>query len=346
MVRKNRGQSTKRKNSSNSDLNDKGSKQHRQAGKSSSSESSKTLSDILSETNSVLYPTEGNDTVFDSPSQRKGQDLQVRLPQQNINMATNDSTQSEDNFEKFVRDQFTHLRDSISNVLVNQTKINARLDDNEDRIGRAEKELTDHANSISFNQKEITDIKQESKKTQDRCQSLENSLETASKIIRDLQKRQTEIDRLAIKNNLRLVGYHETDAESNNTDTLRIVQDILQKKFNKPQIQVEQAYRIGKKEINKTRHIVFRVRSNTDKMEIFNSKRSALDKCNYYITDDLTEADFNLKNKLKPIIKTAVDEGKTVKYRNGCLYIDGQLYRGPIPVVHPKTGGYNSNSQN
>ncbi|KAH3736779.1 hypothetical protein DPMN_043352 [Dreissena polymorpha] len=169
------------------------------------------------------------------------------------------------------------------------------------------------------------------------CKSLQKSLNDANKIIEDLQRRQLDFERQAIKNNLRLVGYHEKEGE-HAEEAVKIVQSILETDSKRPDIVVENAYRVGKKQSGKVRQIVFRVRSFNHKLAIFSSRKTALDKRNYYITDDLTEFDREHISQLKPIIDQAMREKKNVKYRNGALFIDGQRYRGPIPAKSQNTG--------
>ena len=62
-------------------------------------------------------------------------------------------------FEQLVREHFSFLRTSISNVLENQIIITKCLDEYETRMGRAENLYTEHSKSIEFAHAEIIDIK-------------------------------------------------------------------------------------------------------------------------------------------------------------------------------------------
>ncbi|KAH3850278.1 hypothetical protein DPMN_092686 [Dreissena polymorpha] len=125
---KKREKSQKRKKSSTTDQNEKGLKQQRQG---SNTKDDVTVSDILSQTHSVLYPSESDNNlpVFDS---------EVASHTSNT-MA--ESSPDNENFEKYVREQFNFLRISVSYVLEKQNIITKRLDEYEVRMERIEKNV-------------------------------------------------------------------------------------------------------------------------------------------------------------------------------------------------------------
>ena len=53
----------------------------------------------------------------------------------------------------------------------------------------------------------------------------------------------------------------------------------------------------------------------------------------FFFTDDMTDADVEMKKRLKPVIDQATSEKKKWKFRAGKLFIDGKLYKGPIPEL-------------
>ncbi|KAH3811662.1 hypothetical protein DPMN_140074 [Dreissena polymorpha] len=107
--------SQKRKKSSTTDQNEKGLKQQRQG---SNTKDDVTVSDILTQTHSVLYPPESDNNmpVFDSEVTSHTSNTLV------------ESSPDNDNFEKYVREQFNFLRISVSNVLEKPNIITKRLD--------------------------------------------------------------------------------------------------------------------------------------------------------------------------------------------------------------------------
>ncbi|KAH3884059.1 hypothetical protein DPMN_008031 [Dreissena polymorpha] len=122
---KNREKSQKRKKSSTTTQNEKGLKQQRQG---SNTKDDVTVSDILSQTHSILYPSESDNSlpVLDSEV----------TPHTSNTMA--ESSAENENFEKYLREQFKFLRISVSNVLEKQNIITKRLDEYEVRMERNE----------------------------------------------------------------------------------------------------------------------------------------------------------------------------------------------------------------
>ncbi|KAH3736248.1 hypothetical protein DPMN_042811 [Dreissena polymorpha] len=96
---KKREKSQKRKKSSTTDQNEKGLKQQRQG----SNTKDVTVSDILSQTHSVLYPSESDNNlpVFDS-----------EVASHTLNTMAESSPDNE-HFEKYVREQLNFLRISV-----------------------------------------------------------------------------------------------------------------------------------------------------------------------------------------------------------------------------------------
>ncbi len=63
------------------------------------------------------------------------------------------------------------------------------------------------------------------------------------------------------------------------------------------------------------------------KFDILNRKRTVLQEEEYFITEDMTQKDLERKTELKPVIEEAKQKKIAWKFRNGQLYLNGQLYR-------------------
>ncbi|KAH3837463.1 hypothetical protein DPMN_110853 [Dreissena polymorpha] len=178
---KKREKSHKRKKSSTAAQNDKGLKQQRQGSNTKDYVTvSVTVSDILSQIDSVLYPSESDNSlpVFDSEVTPHTSNTMAEFSAEN------------ENFEKYVREQFNFLRISVSNVLEKQNIITKRLNENEVRMERIERMCKEQSKSLDFAHNENTDIKTKNTKINAQCESLQKSLNDANKIIEDLQRRQ------------------------------------------------------------------------------------------------------------------------------------------------------------
>ena len=92
---------------------------------------------------------------------------------------------------------------------------------------------------------------------------------------------------------------------------------------------------IGDAGPRRPRHLIFKLLRFQDKLSILRQKRKKLEKEQFFIVDDMTDADLATKRRLAPIIEEAKRSNKKWRYRDGQLWIDGQLYREPRPQVAP-----------
>lgn len=155
---------------------------------------------------------------------------------------------------------------------------------------------------------------------------LKKALGTAQSTVYTLQDKTNSLERYSRRNNMRLVGIEETTGE----DPMALVKAVLCDDFEMESPQVERAHRVGKpRQIDgkKTRHIIFKLRHFDDKLNILRKKWEVLKDKPHYIVDDLTDADLEAKQRLKPVMDEARRQKKTVKFSKGDVYINGALYR-------------------
>ena len=90
-------------------------------------------------------------------------------------------------------------------------------------------------------------------------------------------------------------------------------------------VSIEKVHRTGKnRKIGPD--IIFKVRDYHDKIQILKKKRDSLKDEDFHIIDDLTEEDMKKKSRLRPAMEQAMCEKKQVCFRNGNIFINGQLY--------------------
>ena len=102
-------------------------------------------------------------------------------------------------------------------------------------------------------------------------------------------------ERFSRRNNVRLVGIPEPQ-EGQREDCILIAEDILRRKFNISS-KVERAHRHGRRNEGKPRHMLIKLLSYRDKVEVMRCARDALKNERYFITDDLTPLDRQEKQK-------------------------------------------------
>ena len=112
-----------------------------------------------------------------------------------------------------------------------------------------------------------------------------------------------------------------------------LVKGILTDKFNLADVHVEAAHRTGKvkyqRGVQQPRHLIFKLLCRNDKHKILKMKKEVLKNEDYYVTDDMTEADLAKKISLRPVIEDAKSQKKRWSFRKSVFYIDGQVYRPP-----------------
>ena len=186
--------------------------------------------------------------------------------------------------------------------------------------------------SVNVAQNDIKDLSTREKQTRKDITTLQSDMASAQTTISKLLEANNKLERFSRKNNLRLVGYPETQNEKPH----KIVKDVLKDDFGLPYIEVDKAHRRGKSvelpdKTKVPRQIIFKVLRHTDKVEIFKRKREALENKDYYITDDLTDQDLEKKTRLQPVIDKALSENRKVKFVDGTLIVDRKAYKGSIP---------------
>ena len=102
-------------------------------------------------------------------------------------------------------------------------------------------------------------------------------------------------ERFSRRNNVRLVGIPEP-REGERDDCIKTAESILRDKFH-INSKVERAHRDGKRNEGKPRHILVKLLSYRDKVDVMRRSRDTLKNERFFITDDLTPLDLKEKQK-------------------------------------------------
>ena len=188
----------------------------------------------------------------------------------------------------------------VTQIEERQTKLEEKVDD-----------VTDAVNNLDYQETQIA------------MERMESELEDAKNEIKELKEENLRLQRYSRGFNLRFGGIAETEGEN----PIEKLQQILSETFHIEQDGVEYAHRTGQKMPNRPRHIIAKFIRRTTRRQILMDKRKLQDQ-GIYVKEDLCEADFKKKAKLRPIMKEAYEKGHTVRFSNGVLFIDGQRYQG------------------
>ncbi|KAJ8049573.1 hypothetical protein HOLleu_02365 [Holothuria leucospilota] len=228
---------------------------------------------------------------------------------------------------------FQKVYEKVDSILLNQEEI-------KERITSLERTQRDLEQSTSFLSTTVDELQaRQTKMDADTDQlrkdmdeflisqkAIQNSNEETLKSISEAQQK---AERYSRSFNLRFGGIEEKQ----NEDAISEIKKVLSKYFNMNDVTIENAHRIGKHQAGKSRHIIAKFLFRPERQSILTKARRSLEGTGYFITEDMTPEDYRKKSKLRPIMNAAFLEGKRPRFRNGQLYINGNLYVESRPNV-------------
>jgi hypothetical protein len=122
-----------------------------------------------------------------------------------------------------------------------------------------------------------------------------------------------KVERFTRRNNIRIVGYPESDGEK----VKAIVDDIFTSKFGMENVEIERAHRDGKVINGRPRHILIKLLRYSDKVNIFTTWRVSLKGESYRIADDLTKVDLEEKRKWTEEVTVLYKQGVKLRFSGG-----------------------------
>ena len=208
------------------------------------------------------------------------------------------------------RDQFEiTVMASLEKILAGQEQLKKELDS-------FKKDITQ---SVEFQGEEISDLKDKTDKMATHLNNVSQNITTHDKHIEKLYEEQNKSERFSRRNNLRIVGYPESEGEN----VRETVQHILITKFGFEDIEIERAQRDGKvrhysgPNKGKPRHILIKFLRYGDKVKILKSWRQCLSGESYRVTDDLTRVDLEEKQKWREEVAELYKRGIKLRFIGG-----------------------------
>ena len=214
---------------------------------------------------------------------------------------------------------------SIVDYMAQSESGNNHIEQSDQSVGNSLASVNESQSSSVGQVVDINTLSQQLLQVVNRVQHLERSLKSRDERIASnheqlqrMESKMNSMERKLKEYNLRLVGIEEKRGEN----CIEIVSAILDSDLQlSPNI--ENAYRTGRIQQHKPRHIVFKVKSTQDKFDILKQQYVKLQDKHYSIREDLTKSDYIKKQAYGPQINNAIKEGKKWRYRSGILYIEG-----------------------
>lgn len=220
------------------------------------------------------------------------------------------------------REQFeSFVMASLEKILAGQEQLKKELDS-------FKKDITQ---SVEFQGEEINDLKNKTEKMATHLNNVSEKLTAHDKHIEKLYEEQNKSERFSRRNNLRIVGFPESEGEN----IRETVQHILVTKFGFEDIEIERAHRDGKvrhydgPNKGRPRHILIKLLRYVDKVKVLKSWRECLSGESYRVTDDLTRVDLEEKQKWREEVAELYKRGVKLRFRGG-MWRDRSGKRAPF----------------
>lgn len=211
---------------------------------------------------------------------------------------------------------------NLAKVLTSQENIETRFDALDQKMAKHERLLEDLENSISFNNKEIQDLKETSTRLQKQVKAYEKEIKVYQKGISELEGQVENLERYSRNFNLRFVGVPEVT--DHNEDCKSKITEMI-KKGTGLNIDIENAHRIGRSDTGRPRHIIVKFLRRTDRFEVLKA-RGKLRESGLIVTEDLIQKDLQKRRQLTEVMSNAKSRGQRVRFTRGDLYLDGVKY--------------------
>lgn len=288
--------------------------------KSDSNDNSVIVSEVLNQTNGVLYNVNNlDDSVFEYGSEQPVQQYKQ------ITMASNSnrSQTSNDDLMEYMK----RLDAKITNMDI---KLQS-LDTLEKKVSSFDTEL----------KKIWTQIHDINKKNDERVTCIEEKTETMDFVIsqtasklsmlekqkENLQNEVTYLQSQSMRNNLLFTNIPEAPSEKYE-DTENILRQFMVKEMKVAQdlvdkISFERVHRMGNKTNGRSRNIVAKFTLFKER-ELVRKQWKALSGTPYFVNEQLPREVIDRRRKLIPRMKEAREQGKTAWLTYDTLYIDGK----------------------
>ena len=221
---------------------------------------------------------------------------------------------------KLLLDSHTGAFKSALEVFV--TQMTNKQDQFQEKIIELKTSLEYSQKDIDDLKKEITQLKNEKKKDEEKIKHLEGeNLEYIQKI-GELEVRCNNLDDASRKNNIRIDGLSEDGGETWEQTALK-VSKLIKDTMKIPDVVVDRTQRVGPRSEQRPRTVIARFARYTDRDAVMRNAKM-LHGTNIYFNEDLCPASQKIKMDQLPAFKQAKRDGKIAFFRNTKLIIRPQ----------------------
>ena len=221
--------------------------------------------------------------------------------------------------------------DSIQSTV---NTINTRMSSVEQKVTSLEAKVTEIEKSREFDSKSLKDIRKRQNDMDKLLSQIQKTQQERSNTENRVQSNLNEMKCLEMKNNLLFFKIAEETEEADREieqclpKCQRIMEENMGIENARYTIKVKQARRLGKFDPAKTRPILVEFQNFGDR-EIVRKACPNLKDTDYGVSQQFTREVVLKRRKLLPILKTARNEKKKAFLSFDKLYINGELYTGP-----------------
>ncbi|KAK3091154.1 hypothetical protein FSP39_017566 [Pinctada imbricata] len=201
------------------------------------------------------------------------------------------------------------VKDFVTEIMTEMKKeMNKRFEEMSEKNRKTIGQLTDKIDSLSM---ENNLLKEKLADREKQVRMLNDRVDNAEIIARDAQKRSNYNEQYSRKNNVKLHGIPEADAENTSDTVQKVLKDVAQVDLHPEEILA--VHRISGKP-NEHRPILLKVKNTEVKARIMR-KRSVVKRSGKRLTDDVTRLNSKLIQELN-----GCDEIEQAWYFNGNVY--------------------------
>lgn len=195
-----------------------------------------------------------------------------------------------------------------------------------DKFKAMDSTINDLLRSLEFTQSEVDNLKGDVRKyKQDNVEyqvvisSLKEEVKKGENQIRELQEKANYQEDFTRRNNLQIIGLEEKVGETWEQTTVQISQ-LLEQKLQLPNIQIEGAHRVGRRDDHRPRPVVAQFSRYADREAVLRNV-TKLRGTKIFINEDLCPASQAVRKAQLPQLKQARSEGKVAFFRHTKLII-------------------------
>ncbi|XP_026101669.1 uncharacterized protein LOC113073003 [Carassius auratus] len=226
----------------------------------------------------------------------------------------------------------SEIADVLSQLGALSQLINTRSDSLEKIIGENTRAITNMKEVINENTKQITSVKEaiefmseEVNCLKTKCGAVESKMGKMEQTTSEQERRLAHLESYSRRWNLRIYGVPEKEREDVRLQVIQLCQRLLPEDRDKLPNTIDIAHRLGRKQPNKTRGVIVQFASRFYRDAVWRAAKEStfLRENGLKISEDLSPADKERRNKLWPAVEKARQNNKRAYFIGGRAFVEG-----------------------